>query len=207
VLLLQPKRNNFTSDSIQGRLGYLSVCAIASRSYTPSHVCICNGHPGSELCCGNCIHSYQLVSFRCCPNLTHRCTVVWAGSDSITTAARSLRQQPKTFTQLLVPPGTSLLHYRTLINIERRVQQKRDQESLTKHTYHVHSVTYGLVLRRFQMSGHLWGRKRWSQIWRPEMIQDWGFLVHAMTTVYASIWTVVRILTANWNKLGNVRIV
>jgi hypothetical protein len=35
-------------------LGYLSVCAIASRSSPPSHVCICNGHPGSELCCCHC---------------------------------------------------------------------------------------------------------------------------------------------------------
>jgi hypothetical protein len=32
-------------------LGYLSVCAIASRSSPPSHVCICLGHAGSELCC------------------------------------------------------------------------------------------------------------------------------------------------------------
>jgi hypothetical protein len=41
-------------------LGYLSVCAIASRSYPPSHVCICNGHPNSESCCVHCtnIHTY-----------------------------------------------------------------------------------------------------------------------------------------------------
>jgi hypothetical protein len=32
-------------------LGYLSVCAIASRSSPPTHVGICNGHPGSELFC------------------------------------------------------------------------------------------------------------------------------------------------------------
>jgi hypothetical protein len=30
-------------------LGYLSVCALASRSYPPTHMCICKGHPGSEL--------------------------------------------------------------------------------------------------------------------------------------------------------------
>jgi hypothetical protein len=35
-------------------LGYLSVRAIASRSSSPSHVCICNGHSGSELCCVHC---------------------------------------------------------------------------------------------------------------------------------------------------------
>jgi hypothetical protein len=38
-------------------LGYLSVCAVASRSFPPSHVCICNGHPGSELRCGHCTAS------------------------------------------------------------------------------------------------------------------------------------------------------
>jgi hypothetical protein len=32
-------------------LCYLSVCAIASRSSPPPHACICNGHPGLELCC------------------------------------------------------------------------------------------------------------------------------------------------------------
>jgi hypothetical protein len=35
-------------------LGYLSVCAVASRSSPSTHVCICNGHPGSELCCVHC---------------------------------------------------------------------------------------------------------------------------------------------------------
>jgi hypothetical protein len=35
-------------------LSYLSVCAIASQSSPPTHVCIRNGHPGSELCCGHC---------------------------------------------------------------------------------------------------------------------------------------------------------
>jgi hypothetical protein len=35
-------------------LSYLSVCAIASRSSPPSHVCICNGHPSSELFCVHC---------------------------------------------------------------------------------------------------------------------------------------------------------
>jgi hypothetical protein len=37
-------------------LGYISVSAIASRYSPPSHVCICNGHPSSELCCGRCTH-------------------------------------------------------------------------------------------------------------------------------------------------------
>jgi hypothetical protein len=32
-------------------LGYLSVCAITSRSSPPSHACICNVHTGSELFC------------------------------------------------------------------------------------------------------------------------------------------------------------
>jgi hypothetical protein len=32
-------------------LGYLSVISIASRASPPTHLCICNGHPGSELCC------------------------------------------------------------------------------------------------------------------------------------------------------------
>jgi hypothetical protein len=31
-------------------LGYLSVCAIASRSSPPTQVCMCNGNPSSELC-------------------------------------------------------------------------------------------------------------------------------------------------------------
>jgi hypothetical protein len=39
-------------------LGYLSVFAIASLSSPPSHVCICNGHPSSELFC---VHSSHLV--------------------------------------------------------------------------------------------------------------------------------------------------
>jgi hypothetical protein len=34
-------------------LGYLNVCAIASRSFPPSLVCAYNGHPSSELCCGH----------------------------------------------------------------------------------------------------------------------------------------------------------
>jgi hypothetical protein len=37
-------------------LGYLSVCAIASRFSPPSHACICKGHPGSELCCVCCMN-------------------------------------------------------------------------------------------------------------------------------------------------------
>jgi hypothetical protein len=36
------------------RLSYLFVCAVALRSSPPSHVCVCNGHPGSELCCVHC---------------------------------------------------------------------------------------------------------------------------------------------------------
>jgi hypothetical protein len=51
ALLLQPKRNNFISDSIQGRSGYLLVCAVASQSSPPAHVCICDSHSGSELPC------------------------------------------------------------------------------------------------------------------------------------------------------------
>jgi hypothetical protein len=35
-------------------LGYLSICAIASRSSPPSHLCICNGHHSSELFCVHC---------------------------------------------------------------------------------------------------------------------------------------------------------
>jgi hypothetical protein len=34
-------------------LGYLSVCAVVSRSSPPSPVCICNGQRSSELCCGH----------------------------------------------------------------------------------------------------------------------------------------------------------
>jgi hypothetical protein len=39
-------------------LGYHSVCAIASRSSPPTHVCICNGHSGSEVCCIHCTYIY-----------------------------------------------------------------------------------------------------------------------------------------------------
>jgi hypothetical protein len=35
--------------------GYLSVCAIASRSSPPTHVCICNGQRNLELFCVLCI--------------------------------------------------------------------------------------------------------------------------------------------------------
>jgi hypothetical protein len=42
-------------------------------------------------------------------------------SDSESIAARSLGYYLKAFTQLLLSPSTSLLHYGTLINIERRV--------------------------------------------------------------------------------------
>jgi hypothetical protein len=34
--------------------GYLSVCAIALWSSPTCHVCICNSHPGSDLCCDHC---------------------------------------------------------------------------------------------------------------------------------------------------------
>jgi hypothetical protein len=49
-------RNVIISHPIEYKegLGYLSVCAIASRYSPPTHVCICNGHPGSELCCVHC---------------------------------------------------------------------------------------------------------------------------------------------------------
>jgi hypothetical protein len=40
------------------RLGYLSVSAITSRSSPPTHVCICNSHPGSELCSVHCTYLY-----------------------------------------------------------------------------------------------------------------------------------------------------
>jgi hypothetical protein len=40
-------------------LGYRSACAISSRSSPPSRVRICNGHPGSELCCVHCIRLNQ----------------------------------------------------------------------------------------------------------------------------------------------------
>jgi hypothetical protein len=35
-------------------LGYHSLCAIASRSSPLIPACVCNGHPSSQLCCGNC---------------------------------------------------------------------------------------------------------------------------------------------------------
>jgi hypothetical protein len=31
------------------------VCAVASQSSSPSHMCICNSHPSSELFCIHCI--------------------------------------------------------------------------------------------------------------------------------------------------------
>jgi hypothetical protein len=42
-------------------LGYLSVCAIASRSSPLTHACICNGHAGSEICCGHCTVTITLL--------------------------------------------------------------------------------------------------------------------------------------------------
>jgi hypothetical protein len=51
-------------------LGYLSVCAIASRSSPPSHVRICNSHPGSELCCVRCSH--KLCSVYLSPSFVDR---------------------------------------------------------------------------------------------------------------------------------------
>jgi hypothetical protein len=63
-------------------LGYPSVRATALRSSPPSAVCICNGHPSSELCCGHCnsrqkfaspIHLYDTIlrrkhrnNWQCC---------------------------------------------------------------------------------------------------------------------------------------------
>jgi hypothetical protein len=52
-------------------LGYLSICAIVSRSSRPSYVRICNGHPSSELCCVHCTykfcmkHYYSMTWRRC----------------------------------------------------------------------------------------------------------------------------------------------
>jgi hypothetical protein len=41
-------------------LGYLSVCAIASRSSPPSHVCVCEGQRSSELSCVHCRFSCKV---------------------------------------------------------------------------------------------------------------------------------------------------
>jgi hypothetical protein len=61
-------------------LGYLSVCAIASRSSPPSHVCICNGHPCSELCCVHCT-VYNCV----CDRVQQaRCCFLWLLSSADT---------------------------------------------------------------------------------------------------------------------------
>jgi hypothetical protein len=53
-------------------LGYLSVCAIASRSSLPSRVCICNGHLSSELCCGHHALKSDRENPRTLQNLTRR---------------------------------------------------------------------------------------------------------------------------------------
>jgi hypothetical protein len=42
-------------------LGYLSACAIALRSSPPTHVCICNGHPSSDLFCVHCFIENFLI--------------------------------------------------------------------------------------------------------------------------------------------------
>jgi hypothetical protein len=39
-------------------LGYLFVCAIASRSSPPTHVCVCNGLRSSELFCVHCVVTF-----------------------------------------------------------------------------------------------------------------------------------------------------
>jgi hypothetical protein len=57
-------------------LGYVTVCAIASRSFPPTHVCICNCHTSSDLRCVRC-KSYQLyeVDQMHCDYLTqHTCS-------------------------------------------------------------------------------------------------------------------------------------
>jgi hypothetical protein len=54
ALLVQHKRNNFTSDKKKEGMGYLSVYAIASRSSPASYACICNGQRSSELFCVHC---------------------------------------------------------------------------------------------------------------------------------------------------------
>jgi hypothetical protein len=46
VIISHPKRKK------EG-LGFLSVCAIASQSSPPSHMCVCNGDLSSELFCGH----------------------------------------------------------------------------------------------------------------------------------------------------------
>lgn len=55
ALLLQPKRNNFTSDNLHGATGLSLRLRYGSRSSPTSHTCVCNGHPGSKLFCGRCI--------------------------------------------------------------------------------------------------------------------------------------------------------
>jgi hypothetical protein len=51
--------NVIISQLIVHKEGLLSVCAIASWSSPPSHVCICNSHPGSELCWFHCpLHNF-----------------------------------------------------------------------------------------------------------------------------------------------------
>jgi hypothetical protein len=46
-------------------LGYLPVCAISSRSSPPAHMCICNGHPSSELCCVCCTWASRAPHWTC----------------------------------------------------------------------------------------------------------------------------------------------
>jgi hypothetical protein len=49
-------------------LGHLSVCAVASRSFPPSHVCIYDGQRSSELFCVHCslVEMYRRFRGTCC---------------------------------------------------------------------------------------------------------------------------------------------
>jgi hypothetical protein len=51
AILLQPDRNCFTSYNTRKGLGSLSLCAIALRSFPPSHVSTCNSQRSSLLFC------------------------------------------------------------------------------------------------------------------------------------------------------------
>jgi hypothetical protein len=56
AILLQPGRNCFTSRNTRIRLGSLSLCAIALRSFRPSHVSACNCQRSSLLFCVHCVY-------------------------------------------------------------------------------------------------------------------------------------------------------
>jgi hypothetical protein len=54
AILLQPEPNCFTSYSTMKGLCSLSICAIALRSPSSSHVSTCNGQRSSQLFCVHC---------------------------------------------------------------------------------------------------------------------------------------------------------